>query len=55
MKYTIIQAKMQYNKLVAEDKFYYNKVLEWATRNNIEICTRDMEMDSNNELAEMAF
>lgn len=55
MKYTMIQAKMQYNKLVAEDEFYYNKVLEWATRNNIEICTHDMCINSNNGLAEMGF
>ena len=46
MEYTIVQAKMQYNNLVGNNQEYYNKVVDWATRNNIKIDTHDMQVQN---------
>lgn len=43
-QYTIVQAKLQYNDLCVSDGVYFNKVKEWAERNNIEIDTEDMNI-----------
>ena len=43
-QYTIVQAKLQYNGLCVTEEVYFNKVKEWAERNNIEIDTNDMHI-----------
>ena len=47
-QYTIVQAKLQYNDLCVTDETYFNKVKEWAERNNIEIDTNDMNIVNEN-------
>ena len=41
-EYTVVQAKMQYNGLVADDSEYYTKVMDWVNRNGLAIDTHDM-------------
>ena len=41
-EYTIKQAKLCYNALAHTDEYYYNKILDWAERHDIEIDTEDM-------------
>lgn len=47
-QYTIVQAKLQYNDLCVTDETYFNKVKEWAERNNITIDTNDMNIVNEN-------
>jgi hypothetical protein len=41
-EYTVVQAKMQYNGLVADNSEYYTKVMDWVNRNGLAIDTHDM-------------
>ena len=41
-EYTVVQAKMQHNGLVADNSEYYTKVMDWVNRNGLAIDTHDM-------------
>ena len=45
-KYTLVQAKLKYNRHVVTNEEVYAKVLAWCERHNIEIDTCDM-IDKN--------
>jgi hypothetical protein len=48
-EYTIVQAKLQYNGLCVTEEVYFNKVKEWAERNNIAIDTSDMNVKNSKQ------
>lgn len=43
-KYSLVQAKLKYNRRPCEDKDIYNKIMEWIRIHNIEINTCDMDL-----------
>ena len=49
--YSIVQAKLKYNKLVNTDANMYNKIYNWAVENNLIIDTPDMEIKEVKEYA----
>lgn len=49
--YSIVQAKLKYNKLVNTDANIYNKIYNWAVENNLIIDTPDMEIKEVKEYA----
>lgn len=49
--YSIVQAKLKYNRLVCTDENIYNKIYTWAIENNINIDTVDMKRSENRQYA----
>ena len=48
-KYKLVQAKLKYNRLPYQDVEIYDKIVEWANKNDIKIDTYDMEKPISRE------